>query len=320
MPFCQKSSWRRLTGVDVVGGLVPVFLLMGVGVAARQWGLLSDAAAAGLNRLVANLALPALLVLKIGTASLEASFSPGLVAVASAILVATTVLVMSAAAILGSPRRQHGTLAQAATRGNLAYVGFPVVLATLGEKGLEQAAVTAAVLIPLMNLGSVAVLELSREESERRQATVLWKILINPLVVSALAGLVLAAVGWRPWSWLAGTLEILSDFALPGALLALGAQLRLGQWGELWRPITGAAVTKLLIQPALAWWGLTMLGLSAGPVAVGVLLLAAPTAVASYPVAAELGGDTDLAGACVVVTTALGFVAYLGWAVVLSLS
>jgi len=292
---------------------------MGVGVFARQWGLLNEAAASGLNRLVANLALPALLIIKIGTANLEASFSVGLVATTSAILVVTTVLVMGAATVLRLPRRQHGTLAQAAMRGNLAYVGFPVVLATLGEGGLEQAAVTAAVLIPLMNLGSVAVLELSREEREYRRAAVLWKVLVNPLVVGALGGLALAVVGWRPWGWLAGTLEILSDFALPGALLALGAQLRLGHWGTLWRLVSGAAAAKLVLQPALGWWCLTMLGLPAGAVAVGVLLLAAPTAVASYPVAAELGGDIDLAGACVVVTTALGFLAYMGWAVVLAL-
>ena len=38
--------------------------------------------------------------------------------------------------------------------------------------------------------------------------------------------------------------------------------------------------------------------------------MAAPTAVATYPVAAELGGDTDLAGACVVATTLAALPAY----------
>ena len=46
----------------------------------------------------------------------------------------------------------------------------------------------------------------------------------------------------------------------------------------------------------------------------GVLLLAAPTAVASYPVAADLGGDTDLAGASVVISTLAATVSYVGWA------
>lgn len=304
--------------MDVLAGLFPVFLLMGLGVAARQWGLLDEGSAAGLNRLVAKVALPALLVLTIGTADLEASFSVPLVAVTSTILIVTTALAMLAAAVARLPARQHGTLAQAAMRGNLAYVAFPVVQATLGAGGLEQAAVTAAVLIPLMNLGAVAVLEASRRGAASRGRGLIRQVALNPLVVGAGLGLGLALVHWRPWGWLAGTLGILSDFALPGALLALGAQLRLGRWGALWPQVTAVTVAKLVVQPAVALWLLSLIGLGGRAVAVGVLLLAAPTAIASYPVAAELDGDTDLAGACVVVTTAAGFLAYLAWTLVLS--
>jgi predicted permease len=298
--------------VNVLAGLVPVFLIMAAGVAARQLRLLDDAGAAGLNRLVANLALPALLLIKVGTASLRQSFSVAVVAVAVGVVVGTTVVALGVARLWRLPAAQVGVLAQAAMRGNLAYVAFPVILAAGGDAALRQAAVASAVIIPVMNLLAVGVLELGRARRglELRLAV---KVLLNPLVIGALAGLALSALAWRPWGWLADTLNALAAFALPAALLALGAQLKLGRWGKVWKPATVAASMKLAAMPAATWFLLRLAGASPQGTMVGVLLLAAPTAVASYPVAVDLGGDPDLAGACVVLTTVVAFVSYLGW-------
>ncbi len=301
--------------VEVFAGLVPVFVILAVGVAARQAGLLDEGGAAGLNRLVAQVALPALLLIKVGTASLADSFSPAVVAVTTGLVLATTVVALVLGKMWRLPGSQVGVLAQAAQRGNLAYVAFPVILAAGGEAALRAAAVTAAVLIPVMNLLAVVVLERYRGKSPKHAVAV--RVLANPLVVSALAGLALAALNWRPWKWLAASLEIVADFALPGALLALGAQLTLGRWGKVWKPLVAAAALKLLVQPALGWWLLTTLHASRQEMLVGVLLLAAPSAVASYPVAVELGGDRDLAAAAVVVTTTGAVLTYLLWGVLL---
>ena len=304
--------------MNVLNGLVPVFLLLGTGVASRQMGLITEEASVGLNRLVANLALPALFIVTIGTSDLHRSFSTALVATTSGLLVATTLVALVAAVALRLPRRQRGVLAQAAMRGNLAYVAFPVILGAFGEAGLQQAAVTSAILIPLMNLLAVGALEANRGERVEAIVPLLRRVLANPLVISALAGLALASFGWQPWGWLGRTLGILSDFALPGALLALGAQLKIGAWGGLWRPTVLATALKLIVQPLAALWLLRAFGVAGVSLGVGVLLLAAPTAVASYPVAAELDGDTDLAGACVLTTTLAGVVAYLAWSLVLA--
>ena len=54
----QPLGFAYTARVSVLAGLVPVFLLLALGVAARQWGLLDRSAAVGLNRLVATIALP----------------------------------------------------------------------------------------------------------------------------------------------------------------------------------------------------------------------------------------------------------------------
>lgn len=301
----------------VVEGLAPVFLLIAVGLLCRQLGLLDERGAQGLNRIVANLALPALLLVKVGTAHLATSFSLSVVTATHLATVGGAVGAWLLARLWRLPSGEQGTFAQAAMRGNLAYVGFPVVLAMAGEAGLQQAAVTSALLIPVMNLLAVTVLELSRPAAAQRADTA-RRVLLNPLVVAALASLALASIGWRPWPWLARTLAVLADLALPGALLALGAGLRVGRWRRVLAPAAVAAVVKLAVLPAAGLWLVRLLG--GGPLEsqVTVLLLAAPTAVASYSVAAELEGDLDLAGVCVVWSTAGAVAAYVGWGLVVS--
>jgi predicted permease len=208
-------------------------------------------------------------------------------------------------------------MAQAVMRGNIAYLSFPLILTSFGDAGLRLAAVTASTLIPVMNLLGALVLIRARPERTGVGRT-LVKVVANPLVASALAGLGLAALGWQPWPWLGATLRTLGDFALPGALLALGSQLQPGRVGSVWRLAATASVAKLVLLPALGFWALSAWHLPPLDLAVGVLTLAAPTAIASYPVAVDLGGDVDLAGACVLVSTLACVLSYAMWKLLLA--
>lgn len=300
----------------MLAGLVPIFLILGLGVVARRFGLLDDASATGLNRLVVYIALPALFIAKVGTAPLESALSVRLMFATAVVSAAATLLALGWARALRLPPSHRGALAQGAVRGNIVYFTFPLILTTYGDDALRLAAVTATVLIPVMNLLAVAALELYRPAGSK-DTHIILRVIGNPIVIGALASLLLALVHWRPWGWLDTTLNALADLAFPGALLALGAQLEVGQWRKLWHSLAAASVVKLALMPAAGWWLLRLLGASPGEIAVGVLLLAAPTAVASHSVAADLGGDVELAGSCVLVTTVLSVATYVVWVLLL---
>ncbi|MEP0773064.1 MAG: AEC family transporter, partial [Acidobacteriota bacterium] len=125
--------------MEVFAGLAPVFVVLAAGVVARQAGLVDEAGAASLNRLVAHVGLPALLLLKVGTASLAESFSLPVVAVTTALVLVTAAVALALGRAWRLPPPQRGVLAQAAQRGNLAYVAFPVILAAGGEEALRAA-------------------------------------------------------------------------------------------------------------------------------------------------------------------------------------
>ncbi len=302
--------------MTVVGGLLPVFLLLALGVACRRFGLLNEVSAGGLNAVVANLALPALFIIKVGGSPLEAGLSLRAMAVAVAVTAAAAAVGVAAASWRRLPRSQRGVFAQAALRGNIVYFTFPLILTTYGAGGLHLAAVTSTVLIPAMNLLAVGALEAYRPAGAAKTHVVV-RVLANPMVVGALLGLGLGIAGWQPWPWLATTLNALADLAFPGALLALGAQLEVRRLRTMWRTLTAVSAIKLVAMPALGWWAMRALHAPHEELAVTVLLLAAPTAVASHSVAADLGGDPDLAGACVLFTTIASVATYVVWVVLL---
>lgn len=303
--------------VPLVAGLVPVFALITLGAVLRRTGWLAPEAAAGLNRVVANLALPALLLAKVGTASLDLAWSGRVVLVTCLVTALGTAIVLLGTRLVALPARQQGVIAQAATRGNIAYVAFPLVLQGWGDDAFRMAAVTAAMLIPVMNVLSVVVLEHSRGGGVG-----LWRscsrVMVNPLVVATLAGLGLAAMGWQPWKWLKISLDTLGGLALPGALLALGALADPASLRRVWRPALAASIVKVGALPLAGWLLLRSMDVSSIELAIGVVLLGVPTAVASFSVAADLDGDADLAAACVVVSTIAALPVLAIWGVVLA--
>jgi predicted permease len=77
-----------------------------------------------------------------------------------------------------------------------------------------------------------------------------------------------------------------------------------------------SAILKVAVAPAVGLALMNLLGVEPMATLVGVFLLAAPTAVASTAVAQEMGGDLDLAGACVMGASLAAFPAYLAWGTV----
>ncbi len=297
----------------VLSGIVPVFLIIGIGVLARRWGWAGEAFVRDLNRIIFWFAIPALLLRLLGTANLDAAASAPMI---GACIAATTLAGLAAfiyASARQEPPQRLGVVVQASVRGNLVYMAFPVIFATAGTEALALAAVTAAVLIPYQNL--VAVMALARA-GNRSGFGFLKAVLFNPVVLGVAGGIAWNAIGWSFWAWLDTFLRLLGNIAMPGALLALGAQMELQGLRRSTHAVTVATMLKVGALPAFGLALMTILGIDDPTTLVGVFLLAAPTAVASTAVAQEMGGDLDLAGACVMGASLAAFPAFLVWGMV----
>jgi len=311
------------TIIHVINTLAPVFLIIALGAALRSRGFLSAQLAAQISRLVYWVGLPALLFAKVALAE---QIGAGAGKVAALVLIgmgACIVLALILAALLRMPGPQVGTFVQAAYRGNLAYVSLPVVFYAFanveGEAGGEQAqslaALSLALVVPLYNIAAVVALLASQHRFGRKAAgRMVRQIVTNPLLLACVAGFAWQQVGPEMPMAARRTLGAVGQFALPLALLCVGATLA----GTSFRGGTGLSVLAAAVKVGFApLIGFAAAGvLSAGPreTSVALIMLACPTAVASYVMADQMGGDRTLAAGGVAVSTVASVVS-LGVAV-----
>jgi hypothetical protein len=301
--------------MHVLNTIAPIFLLLLLGVALRRTGFAPQELFRQTNRLVYWIGLPALLFLKTATAQIHGGSAAALSGVLIGGMVACIAIGYAVAYAMRVSRPSVGSFVQAAYRGNLAYIGLPVILFSLGgaeagEAGRPEsvAAVALGPLIPLYNVAAVVVLLAGRQpagegrlgQAGRMAATVA----LNPLLLACAAGLAWAA--WGPAIPAAGkrTLEALGQMSLPLALLGAGASLQWPHRAGL-AQATAASLIKVGAGPLAGLAIGALAGLPAVEMRIAMIYLACPTAVMSYVMAGQLGGDERLSADAVAVSTVL---------------
>lgn len=297
--------------------LAPVFLIIAFGYGLRRAQWLGDAFLGEANRVVYWIGLPAFLLISLATAP----HGEGAVGRLTAMLLGATMVTIGLGLVvgrgLGIPRESLGTFVQAAYRGNLAYVALPILGLLPAARGpLYTAALLAmAPMMALFNVAAVILLLSSRQANGPGMARRVGRELIrNPLIWACVVGGSYGYAGWPVPEWLAHTVATVGQMSLPLALICIGGALAATRLVGNRRRITAAVSLKLVAMPLCGWLLAQALGLTPAETQVGLILLATPTAAASYTVATQLGGDVELAAGSVVLST-LGSVVALAAAV-----
>jgi predicted permease len=291
--------------------LAPVFLTIALGTLLRRWRFLPDTFFDGLNQLAFWVCLPCHLFHEIARCSVtggEALRTIGLLVLA---IPPTLLVAWLLSRLLRVAPASRSAFLQGAIRGNLAYVGLPVIAYALAanHKAPALAALILAPLTPLYNVISVLLLAPRQAGGtfwQRSQPTLL-AIITNPLILACLAGL---AACWGRLTLpeaVNKTLSLLGNAGLPTALLALGASLQFERIRGHFLPATAAALTRVAAGPLIGLGLITWAGLTSEYRTIALLYLACPTAVASYVMADRMGADKELAGAIVVLSTVYSF-------------
>jgi hypothetical protein len=140
------------------------------------------------------------------------------------------------------------------------------------------------------------------------------QIITNPLLLSCLAGLAWSVSGLELPVAVYRTCTVMGQFALPTALLTVGSAMvctRLA--GGLLYPLASSLI-KVGLAPAIGYLTARLLGAGPQETVVAMILLACPTAVVSYVMVQQMGGDEGMAAQGVVISTLLSIVS-LGVAV-----
>ena len=231
---------------------------------------------------------------------------------------AATLLALGVAFVVAKLRRvsaeSFGSFLHASIRGNLAYIGLPVIALALAARhaGADAWAVALLAMAPLTVvanvLGVLLLLVGHGKPAPGMWRTLGWQLATNPLLIASAAGAICAASGLELPRWFMQSVTVTGQMALPLALLCIGGTL-------IVMPLRGkrttavlASVLKVAVTPLLGWPLARWIGLSPDETMIALLFLATPTAAASFTLAGKLGGDEALAATSVVVSTALSIV------------
>jgi len=302
--------------VALIQALLPVFSLILMGLLAARLRFPGADFWPGAERLIYYLLFPSLLFTNLAQASLAGlPLSQMGIALGLPVL-AVSLLLLLLKPLLGISGADFGSLFQGAIRQNT-YVGLAGAAALAGSAGLTLAAVAIAVLIPLLNLLSVAVLS-AYGSSGRSWGRAVLEIVRNPLIMACGAGIAVNLLGLSIPRLVIEPLEMLGRASLPLGLLSVGAALRLGISGRELLSIAVSSGAKLLLMPFLVLLLSRHLQLEAAVTLVVVLFAALPTSVSSYILARQLGGNEHLMASIITAQTLLAMLSMpwvLGWVV-----
>jgi hypothetical protein len=208
-----------------------------------------------------------------------------------------------------------GTFIQASFHGNLGYIGLAVAYYSLGNDGFVRASIIAGFIMILQNFLAVVALQFNSDEvsTSNSKRNAVLKILGNPVILSALAGILFSATGLKLPLVISRILDILSGLALPMALILIGASLSFKLIRLRLSRIFSSSILKLILLPGLGFFLYRMFDIKLQDYLPGLILLAAPTATLTYVMAKEMNGDSDFAVAALSFCTLLSAVTFSIW-------
>lgn len=301
-----------------LNAVLPIFLLMAVGYAARCFHLLDRADVAKINKIIFRAFMPAMVFYNIYSSDLSSAVRGSLLGYAVLGVFAEFLLSLGYALLFVKERSRRGVVIQGLFRSNFVIIGLPIAESLVGGD-LGPVAILLAVVVPVFNILSVISLAIFNGQKPDWKK-VLLDILENPLIIGSAVGIAALLAGIRLPAPLEKVVSQMSDATSPMLLFLLGAffQFR-GMRGHV-RELAAVCLGRLVVFPAL------FLGLAAAMGFRGVELVsllgifASSTAIASFTMAQQMGGDAELAGDIVVWTSALCSFTLFGWSLLFKLT
>jgi malonate transporter len=289
---------------DILNLALPYFGLIFVGFACGMKKRLPEEGLAWMNFFLLYVSLPALLFGIMSKTPFEELNNPPFLIATTLGTTGAFVLALFAGRLLGRLKLREATLAAlSGAYGNIGYMGPGLALALLG---LKAAAPTALIfccdsiflftVVPLL----IALTDSKHPSLWHTLATAIRQIVLNPLIMSACAGALAAALHVHLPVAIDRMLLFLQNAAAPIALFALGVTVALRPFGRVPWEVPGVIAIKLLIHPLAVFGLMLLLGPFPQPwAATAVLMASLPPALNVFVIARQ--NDTWIEPASVAV-------------------
>ena len=292
--------------VDIV---LPLFVIMAIGYSLSRLRVFTPEFLVVCNKFCFTVLLPLLLFINISESDFETAFQPKLIAYG-----VSTVIVLFLVLCLIVPRGvknplQRGVVIQAIFRTNCLLFGTTLCINIYGSEGGAVASVLIAFIVPLFNaLAVVALAFYTAGDKKVEWKQTLLKVITNPLILGAAAGMVFVAFGWKLPQVVRQPLNDIARMATPMATLVLGGDFQFRRVAGKLRIIMLTTLCRLVAVPAVALVLAALLGFRGPAFAALLAVFGSPISVSSYVMAKNAEADSELAGQLIVFTTCFSLI------------
>lgn len=304
----------------VLTGFSLVWVIIALGYLLGRYKVLGEGAQQVLNRFTFFVASPALLFETISRANFHEVFGNSFWIVAASALIAAAVFLIIWLLRKKPLDAEFAVGAMTASYANANNLGLPIAVYVLGNAALAAPVVVfqLAIYQPLF----VILIEVLRQRKSAPIGKILLGVVRNPLLIAALAGVVVAVSGWKPADIVFQPFELVGGAAVPCALIAFGISLFGAK--PLAEPtsrfsVLSATTIKLILQPLAAFLlARFAFQLDGTALFAAVVLAGLPTAQNVYVIAARYQVGLIQAKDTVLLSTAIAVPAMLIMAALLT--
>ena len=295
----------------------PLFVYMFIGMTARRAGLLDEQTCSSMNAFNFKVLFAVNMFRNVFTA--RESFSAdsfGYLAVSVGYTLLVFAVFYIVVPLLWKERPRASSVIQGCYRGNSMLFAIPVVETLCGVENSAVASMCVSIVVPVYNILAVILFETMR--GNRVEIGPLIKsIFRNPLIIGAIAGGIAAAASSLTGCDIPKTImtpvSVLSSMNSPLSLILLGAGLDLGSVRKDLKDLAFVCFMKLIAVPAGIALICMALGYSGIPFISLFAIFCVPTAVSSYPMAEQMGGDGPFSAEVIASTSLFSLVTVFVW-------
>ena len=298
--------------IVAVSAVIPLFGLMLIGVMVKRLRLLTDTELVHVNRMVFQVFFFCMMFYNMYTTDIADTFRPKLILFGACGVLMVCFAAMGIVCWLEKDNRRRGAMIQAIFRSNFVLIGIPLVGNIFGDEALAIPTMMIAIIVPIYNVLAVFVLETFRGGTFDLLA-ILRGVLRNPMILGAIFGVLLLLLGVPIAEPFLKPVRQVAAATTPVALIILGASFTFGSSRHHLKQLVSCVFSRLLLVPGIMLSVAVYLGFRGVDLVTLLAIFATPCAVASFAMAQQMNSDADLAGNCVVYTSALSCLTIFGW-------
>ena len=330
---------------------VPIFLVMVLGWFLMQIKFFNKEFVDVADKYVFKVALPVLLFKDIATADIRSDFDLKFVLFCMFVTIISFLIIWLLSYIFIKEKASVGAFVQASARGSSAVLGIAFINNIYGDSGMAPLMIVSAV--PFYNILSVVVLtfcadlgkdktintddkynfsgKAGKENSVKGSSVKIHNsgkgmsnikkacinVAKNPIILGILAGLLVSLPGIKIPEIPMKAVTNVAQTATPVALLVVGASFEGAKAIKKIKLTVIATFIKLIALPLIFIPVAILFGFTGSELMAILIMLGAPTTVACYVMAKNMGNDEVLTSSVVVLATLLSSVTLTAWIYIL---